>query len=294
MPVNLALGTTGNKESSMIDNSRKYIQTDEVISHYTESYDESNRLTDGFGQLERARTEELISRFLPKPPAVVVDVGGASGIYSFFMAGIGYEVHLVDIVPKHIDQAKALSEKGEMPSLASMHVGDARSLDFADSSIDSVVMHGPLYHLVNIADRRQALSEAWRVLRPGGVLLAFGITRYAGAIYGIIKGLIYDAEYMKMIRTEVETGLRTNPPDGINTLPNAVFHLPKDLQNEVEAVGLICKVVIGVVGPAWLVPEIDSAWHDPIKRETMMAMARMLEKEPVLGPRILAVGMKPV
>jgi ubiquinone/menaquinone biosynthesis C-methylase UbiE len=142
------LGTTGNKESSMIDNRRKYIQTDEVISHYTESYDESNRLADGFGQLERARTEELISRFLPKPPAVVVDVGGASGIYSLFMAGIGYEVHLVDIVPKHIDQAKALSEKGEMPSLASMHVGDARSLDFPDSSIDSVVMHGPLYHLV--------------------------------------------------------------------------------------------------------------------------------------------------
>ena len=267
--------------------------TDEIILHYTESYDEARRLTDGFGQLERARTEELIVRFLPEPPAVVLDVGGATGIYSFFMAGLGHEVHLVDLVPRHVEQAEVKSRAAGTPKLASMRVGDARSLEFPDESADAVMMHGPLYHLTEAEDRLQALREAWRVLRPGGVLLAFAITRYAGAVYGITQGLIYDADYREMIRTEVETGRRTNPPAGVNTLPNAFFHLPDDLLKEVRAAGFACETVIGIVGPAWLVPRIDSAWQDPAKREAMMEMARLLENEPVLGPRLLAVGKKP-
>lgn len=267
--------------------------TSEIISHYTESYDESKRLTDGFGQLERARTEELVARFLPEPPAVVLDVGGATGIYSFFIANLGHEVHLFDIVPKHIEQAEAKSREPAAPKLASIRVVDVRDLKFPNASVDVVMMHGPLYHLTEIEDRKQALSEAWRVLRSGGVLLAFAITRYAGAIYGISEGLIYDVEYMKMIRIEVETGRRTNPPDGINTLPNAFFHLPEELRGELEAVEFECETVLGIVGPAWLVPDIDAAWREPAKRGRIKEMAYLLENEPILGPRILAVGRKP-
>jgi hypothetical protein len=142
-------------------------------------------------------------------------------------------------------------------------------------------------------DRKLALSEAWRVLRPGGILLAFAITRYAGAVYGITQGLIYDPEYRRMIGTEVKTGHRTNPPDGINTLPNAFFHLPDELGSELEVAGFGCEAVLGVIGPAWLVPEIDTAWGEPTKRACMIEMARLLENEPVLGPRILGVGRKP-
>ena len=267
--------------------------TDDIISHYTESYDESTRLTDGFGQLERARTEELVARYLPEPPAVVLDVGGAAGVYSFFVASLGHEVHLVDIVPRHIEQAVAKSAEPASPTLASARVGDARDLEFADESADVVVMHGPLYHLTETQERKQAICEAWRVLRPGGVLLAFAITRYAGAIYGITEGLVYDADYRRMIRHEVETGRRTNPPDGVKTLPDAFFHLPGELRGELEASAFGCEAVLGVVGPAWLVPAVDTAWNDPAKRECIMEMARLLENEPVLGPRMLAVGRKP-
>jgi ubiquinone/menaquinone biosynthesis C-methylase UbiE len=236
----------------------------------------------------------LIARFLPKQRSVVLDIGGASGVYSFYMAGLGHEVHLVDIVPKHIAQAKAKSNAYGMPRLASMRVGDARAIEFPDGAADCVLMHGPLYHLTENTERKRAIQEAYRVLCPGGVVLAFAITRYAGAIYGICKGLIYGADYMRMIRREVETGLRTNPPDGAKTLPNAFFHLPQELRAEVEAAGMTCDTVLGVVGPAWLVPEIDNAWENLAKRESMLKMARLLEHEPVLGPRMLAVGRKPV
>ena len=114
-------------------------KTDEIVSHYTEAYDESKRLADGFGQFERARTQELIARYLGEPPSVVLDVGGASGPYSFFVSGRGHEVHLVDIVPKHVEQARAKSREAGMPALAGMRVGDARALDFPDEYADALI-----------------------------------------------------------------------------------------------------------------------------------------------------------
>ena len=131
-----------------------------------------------------ARTRELLQRYLPPAPAVVLDVGGATGVYSFWLANVGYRVHLVDIVPRHIEQALQESLQPGVAQLASIKVGDARQLDFADGFADAVMMHGPLYHLPDRADRLRALAEARRVLRPGGLLCAFAITRYAGLIYG--------------------------------------------------------------------------------------------------------------
>jgi HAD superfamily hydrolase (TIGR01549 family) len=276
-----------------MDNIRKDRIAEDIVSHYTESYDESIRLTNGFGRLERARTEELIARFLPKAPAVVIDIGGASGIYSFFMAGLGYQVHLVDLVPKHIEQAQLKSREQASPKLASMRVGDARVLDFCDESTDAVLMHGPLYHLTAMEERKAVLSEAWRILRPGGVLLAFAITRHAGALYGITKGYIYDYEYRQAIRTEVESGRRVMRSKQMKTLPDAYFHLPDELREELQTSHFACDKVLGIIGPAWMVPDIDTAWNEPAKRESILEMARLLENEPVLGPRLIAVASKP-
>ena len=64
---------------------------EEIVEHYN-SYDESQRLADGFGNLERERTKELIQRYLPTLPATVLDIGGAGGLYSFWLAGLGHEV----------------------------------------------------------------------------------------------------------------------------------------------------------------------------------------------------------
>ena len=84
------------------------------------------------------------------------------------------------------------------------------------------------------------------------------------------------------------------PPAGVRTLPNAHFHLPDELGGELETAGFVCEALLGVVGPSWLVPEIDAAWEEPDKRVCMIEMARMLENEPVLGPRTLGVGTVPV
>jgi SAM-dependent methyltransferase len=45
------------------------------------------------------------------------------------------------------------------------------------ASFDAALMLGPLYHLLALEERRRAVKEAARILKPGGVLLAAGINR---------------------------------------------------------------------------------------------------------------------
>ena len=56
-------------------NPQKPRMPQEMVAHYADGYEEA-RLTRGAGQIERDRTQELLRRFLPSAPAVVLDVGG--------------------------------------------------------------------------------------------------------------------------------------------------------------------------------------------------------------------------
>ena len=79
----------------------------EILSYY-ERIDEADRLAAGHGHLELARMQELIRRFLPLPPRVVLDVGGGPGRYSCWLAEQGYDVHLIDPVAKHVSRRDRL------------------------------------------------------------------------------------------------------------------------------------------------------------------------------------------
>ena len=78
----------------------------EIAAHCT-SVSEQQRL--GPLSLERVRTLELLGRYLPPPPAVVLDIGGAAGIYALPLAAAGYQVHLVDPLAMHVQQARRAS-----------------------------------------------------------------------------------------------------------------------------------------------------------------------------------------
>src|SRR5205823_5972921 len=159
----------------------------EIVGFYSRGL-EDDRLHKDRGLLERVRTQELLQRYLPPPPAVVLDVGGGSGVYAAWLGGLGYTVHLVDPVPLHVEQALARNA-----AIASISQGDARNLaDFADASADAVLLLGPLYHLTSAADRTAALAEARRILKPGGVLAAAAICRFASALDGLVRRFFSD------------------------------------------------------------------------------------------------------
>jgi protein-L-isoaspartate O-methyltransferase len=103
----------------------------EILAHYDEGAEHA-RLTSG-PSLELLRTQVLLSRFLPVPPARVLDVGGASGVYASWLSECGYQVHLIDPVPLHRAQART---DGRFTVAA----GDARRLVEDDSSYDAVLL----------------------------------------------------------------------------------------------------------------------------------------------------------
>jgi len=145
-----------------------------VVEFYSDRGDENDRLSaSALGQLEFARTRELIQRFLPAPPAKVLDVGGGSGAYSTWLASLGYDVHLVEPVPLHVEQASVRASAGPRFLVS---IGDAGALPVADGTQDVILMLGPLYHLPDPGDRARAWGESRRVLKPMGVVIAVAIT----------------------------------------------------------------------------------------------------------------------
>jgi ubiquinone/menaquinone biosynthesis C-methylase UbiE len=71
-------------------------------------------------------------------------------------------------------------------------VADARAIPEADASADAVVVLGPLYHRIEQTQRAAALLEARRMLKPGGVVAAVGISRCAALLDGLWQGWLSD------------------------------------------------------------------------------------------------------
>src|SRR6185503_6418578 len=171
---------------------------------------ERDRLLGGQGALEFARTQVLLERYLPAPPAVIADVGGGPGRYAVWLAERGYRVHLVDPVPLHIEQARAAGQ------LASAEVGDARTLHLGDDSVDAVLLLGPLYHLLERDDRLRALGEARRVCRAGGVVIAAAISRFASTLDGLRGGYLEDPTFAAIAAGDLRDGRHVNPTGDVN------------------------------------------------------------------------------
>ena len=267
---------------------------DEIRAYYALN-EEEERLDIGDGVLEFARSQELISRYLSPPPGVILDVGGGSGRYSIWLANAGYEVHLVDPVPKHLDQANERSEDGRSLPLASVSEGDARNLPHGGASCDAVLLMGPLYHLTSRKDRLVALSEAYRVLRHGGLLFAAAINRYASLVSGLTRGLIGDPYFAEIVEADLANGQHRNPKNVPRYFTTAFFHKPAELEAELRDSGFRTINLFAVEGPASLTKDLDSRWQDPRQRTLILDLVRAVENEPTLlgaSPHFMAIVEK--
>jgi len=260
----------------------------DVISHYTEN-PEDNRLRSGRGELEFVRTRELILRHLPAPPEIILDVGGGSGIYSAWLGSLGYDVHLVDMVPGHVVSA------GRTPGIASATVGDARNLARPNESADAVLLLGPLYHLTERPGRLQALCEARRVLKPGGLLFAAAISRFASLLSGLVEGFLVDPSFASIVVRDLSDGQHRNSTGKPEYFTRAFFHRPEELQSEIREADFSSVEVTAIEGPGWLAADFDARWSDPAWRGRLLALIRTVEREPwLLGAtsHLLAVAKR--
>jgi ubiquinone/menaquinone biosynthesis C-methylase UbiE len=267
---------------------------EQVAGHYASGY-EAIRLHSGTGQLDRERSRELLQRFLPPPPATLLDVGGGPGGHACWLAQQGYAVHLVDITPLHVQLAKEASLRQPEAPLASMAVGDACSLAWQAGAADAVLLFGPLYHLTDEKDRLAALRETRRVLKPGGVLLAAGISRFASTLDGLRKGFLKDPHFVEIVSQDLKNGQHRNPTGHPDYFMDTFFHHPDELRQEVARAGFTVRGLYGVEGPSWLLADFEAWWDSPDYRELLLRIARTLETESSLlgaSAHLVAVATK--
>ncbi len=265
------------------------------IAAYYERGDEVSRLSQGPERLEFVRTQEIIQRYLPPPPAVILDVGGGSGVYARWLACQGYEVHLIDASPYLVEQARLAEQENPAHPLAGIAVGDARQLDCPDASIDAILLLGPLYHLTEREDRIATLCEAGRVLKDQGVAFAVGISRFTSALHGLFYGFLDDPEFSRIVERDLIDGQHRNPNNRPHYFTTAYFHHPAEMEAEIEEAGLIHTETLSIEGPGWLLQDFETHWGDDGRREHLLSIVRALESEPsVLGlsVHIMAVARK--
>ena len=266
---------------------------DDVVAHY-EAVPDHDRITTGLGQLELVRTQEVVRRHVGPPPLDILDVGGGTGVHAAWLVADGHRVHLLDVSPRQVTMARARSEA--LGARLTAAVGDARRLDGSDASVDVVLLLGPLYHLVEPGERRAALAEAFRVLRPGGLLAAAAVSRFASLFDGLARGYLFEAEFRAIVESDLASGRHTNPSRREGWWTTAYFHRPDELRAEIVDAGFTVDEVVGLEGLAPWVPALAERWTDRAHRDAIVDAARLVEHEPaVLGvsPHLLAIAHRP-
>ena len=266
----------------------------EILEHYA-AVNEAGRLATDSGPIEYERTKQIVERYLPPPPAIVLDVGGATGVYSCWLAAKGYETHLVDPVAKHVEEAERASSLLE-PRLASARLGEARALPWPDGFADVVLLLGPLYHITERSGRIAALRESARVLRSGGWLFAAAISRFASLLDGLRREMLSRPEFADMVERDLADGQHRNETGRPEYFTTAYFHRPEELIAELSDASLRHEATFGLEGPAWLLADIDARCSDAVRRAELLGAVERIEREPSLlgaSAHFLAVARKP-
>jgi len=278
---------------------------DSSVLTYYEAGEEYNRLRTGIGRIEFERTKELLRENLPKPPAVIYDIGGAYGEYSWYLASLGYEVHLFDLSERNIEMSDLPSSEYPGCDLKAAEVCDARSIPREDESADAILFMGPLYHITEKKERLKAIGECYRLLKKGGVLFSASLTPFSVLLHNITvyspneengNRYLEDPDFLTMVERELSDGCHVNPGRTVYSgIGSAHFHSASELRKELSEGGFEETRVHGIMGGAWLVKDLDDVWENETSRKALMRTVSLLdEHEEILGlsGHLLAVSMK--
>lgn len=180
-----------------------------IIDLYN-NYDEDNRLTSRHGQVEFLTTMRYIEKYIQKGNRVL-EIGAATGRYSHTLARQGYKVDAIELVEHNIDIFRKNTLENEEITITQGNALDLSAIP--DNQYDITLLLGPMYHLYNDEDKRQALHEAIRVTKPNGIVfVAYVISDGSLIDLGFVQNGISVSDYIKRGIIDAETFAAISEP----------------------------------------------------------------------------------
>ncbi len=188
------------------------MKTNQYLVDFYNNYDEDNRLEQKHGSVEFLTTMRYIKRYI-KAGDHVLEIGAGTGRYSHTLARQGYTVDAVELVEHNIEIFRKNTQSTENITVTQGNALDLSALP--DNKYDITLLLGPLYHLYTEKDKRQALQEAIRVTKPGGIVFAaYVISDGCLLDEGFKRGNISVAEYIEKGLLDSETfAAKSDPKD---------------------------------------------------------------------------------
>ena len=173
------------------------METFEALTQFYSNYDEDGRLLSKHGSVEFLTTMRYIEKYLQSGMRIL-EIGAATGRYSHTLARLGYRVDAVELVQHNIDIFRKKTQPGENVTIRQ---GNALDLGiFESETFDMVLLLGPMYHLFTKEEQLQALSEALRVTKKGGILMAAYCGNDATMVqYCFGRGMLKEERYRKLV-----------------------------------------------------------------------------------------------
>jgi S-adenosylmethionine-dependent methyltransferase len=218
------------------------------MSNVEKYYDENAQMEwDRLGVRHRAEFENTmraLGEFLPPAPARLIDIGGGPGRYAIDLARLGYHVTLVDLSGGNLGLAKQKAAEAGVKLDGFVHANALALTAFPAGSFDAALLLGPLYHLHKLEERRAALEQARRLLKPGGLVFAAVITRFASFRDAATNGYTYvegNPAYSEKLLT---TGIH----DSGDGFTDAYFASPEEVVPLGESAGFTTLKLMGCEG----------------------------------------------
>lgn len=185
------------------------------LEAYYNKFNEEKRLNSRHGQVEFFVTMHYLNQYLDallqqgkqKSEIKILDVGAGTGRYAIPLSEEGYDVTAVEPVHHNLGRIRKNGPK------VKVFEGRAEKLKrIEDEAYDIVLFFGPMYHLKDMDDRKQAIMEAKRVLKPGGHLfISYIMNEYSVLMYGFKDHHIKEAVQTGMIDESFHCTDSANP-----------------------------------------------------------------------------------
>jgi S-adenosylmethionine-dependent methyltransferase len=242
-------------------------------------------------QLEYELTWRYLDQYLPAHGSIL-EIGAGTGRYTLELAKRGYALTAVDFSESLLEECrKSVAAKG-LESQVQFVSADARDLrDVTSRGFDAVLLMGPLYHLVEEADRKRALKEVFDRLREGGILFSSFISRF-----GIMGDLVRDfpnwIEDEREVRSLLERGHR--PDDYPRGGFRGYFVRVSEIASLHEAIGFETLTVAGVEPAISADDESYNRLEGPQRQRWLDLFYEISTEETIIGAsrHLLYIGRK--